>query len=371
VAWRAGFWGGGCRAVRRLTDRPRATSVGPWQLRAGEQTSLGVVIASGAILNVQARLTPCHPKMKRAALGFAHSPINSGPRRGRNSLMDAIVGDVLGRVEAIYTAPAEALPVVRRERALARPGEGLSGDRYASRTGHWSGDRRVSRDLTLVEAEAIDALSAALGAEIEPGELRRNVVTSGVRLNDLVGVRFWVGDVLAEGTGLCEPCSHLERVTGKSVLRPLVHRGGLRANVLSVGEIAQGVSLNLDVPRVGVGVVVKRAGRYLLGLRRSSRGGGTWSTPGGEVLPAESIGDCALRELHEETDLVGVRPRVVAQSANWLDDGREWHSMFVAVDVPGSSEPQIREPEKCAGWGWFEPRELPEPLFTPVAAVLR
>lgn len=277
---------------------------------------------------------------------------------------------MVGRVEDIFTAPAEALPVVRRKRVLARPGIGLDGDRYAAGTGHWSGERKVSRDLTLIEAEVIEALSAEIGMAIDPGELRRNVVTRGIRLNDLVGVRFRVGDVVAEGTRLCEPCTHLQRVTGKPILRPLVHRGGLRANVLSVGEIAVGASIDLDVPRLGVGVVVNRGGRYLLGLRRSERGDGTWSTPGGEVRPAESILDCALRELREETDLDGERPRVIAQSIDLLDDARPWQSIFVAVDVTAGDEPRLREPAKCKAWGWFDPTALPRPLFAPVAGVL-
>ena len=274
------------------------------------------------------------------------------------------------RVEGIFTAPAEALPAIPRARVLARPGLGLDGDRYAAGTGYWSGDRKVSRDLTLIEAEVIEGLSEEIGTAIGPGELRRNVVTRGVRLNDLVGVRFRIGEVVLEGTGLCEPCVHLQHVTGKPILRPLLHRGGLRANVLSVGEIAAGDAIDLDVPQLGVGVVVKRGGRYLLGLRRSWRGDGTWSTPGGEVRPAESVLDCAIRELREETDLDGERPRVIAQSTDVLDDARRWQSVFVAVDVAGRGEPRLREPEKHTSWGWFDPTALPQPLFAPVAAVL-
>lgn len=274
-----------------------------------------------------------------------------------------------GRVEVIYTAPAEALPVVRRSGVLARPGVGLDGDRYAQGIGFWSGDHKVSRDLTLVEGEVVDALSAELGVPIDPGALRRNLVTRGVRLNDLVGARFRVGEVVAEGTSLCQPCAHLERVVGRSILRPLVNRGGLRANVLTVGEIRAGDTIELAVPEIGVGVVVKRGRRYLLGLRRSARGDGTWSTPGGAVAPGEGVLACAMRELREETGLVAERPRVVAQAANHLDDGREWRSVFVVVDVPGDPEPALREPDKCGAWGWFEPTSLPQPLFAPVAAI--
>ena len=275
-----------------------------------------------------------------------------------------------GRVEAIFTAPAEALPVVRRERVMARPGIGLDGDRYTTGTGFWSGDTKVSRDLTLIEAEVVDDLERDLGAPVDAGALRRNVVTRGIRLNELVGVRFRVGGVLAEGTSLCEPCVHLERVVGRPLLRPLVHRGGLRATVLTVGEIARGDTIAVGAPQLGVGVMVKRGRRYLLGLRRGVRGDGTWSTPGGAVLPSESVLACAVRELREETGLVGEQPRVVAQASNRLDDGREWQSVFVAVDVASEPEPLLLEPGKCDVWGWFEPADLPRPLFAPVAAVL-
>ncbi len=278
---------------------------------------------------------------------------------------------IAGRVERIYTAPAEALPVARRERVRAVPGVGLDGDRYATDLGHWSGDRKVSRDITLIEAEAIEAVGRELGARIDPGEMRRNVVTRGVRLNELVGRRFRLGDVVLEGTGLCEPCAHLVRVTGRQVLRPLVHRGGLRAIVLTPGELLEGAPILLGAPSLGVGIVVRREGRYLLGLRRSRRGDGTWSIPGGEVRPAEGVLACAVRELREETALDGTAPRVVAQSANLLDDGLLWRSVFVAVDVPADREPVLSEPHKCATWGWFEPDRLPEPLFPPAASFLR
>ena len=274
------------------------------------------------------------------------------------------------RIEAIYTAPGEALPPVRRLRVRATPGIGLDGDRYALGTGFWSGDHKVSRDLTLVESEAADALTEALGTPVAAGALRRNLVTRGVRLNDLVGQRFRIGDVVVEGTALCEPCLHLERVLGRPVLRPLVHCGGLRANLLTPGEIAEGDPILLDAPNVGVGVLVRRDGRYLLGQRRSDRGDGTWSTPGGSVAPGEGVLACALRELTEETGIRADRPRVVAASTTSLDDGAEWRSVFVAVDIEGHVEPRLLEADKCAGWGWFEPNALPDPVFAPVAAIL-
>jgi ADP-ribose pyrophosphatase YjhB (NUDIX family) len=288
----------------------------------------------------------------------------------RGRLGSTIVTGVEGRIEAIYTAAAEALPVVRHTRILATPGVGLAGDRYATGNGFWSGDNKVSRDLTLVEAEVAEWLSTEVGSAIDAGALRRNVVTRGVRLNELVGVRFRLGDLLVEGTGPCKPCLHLQDIIGKPILRPLVDRGGLRANLLSVGELVEGAPISLDVPRVGVGVLVRRDGRYLLGQRQGSRGHGTWSTPGGQPRVHEPVLATAVRELREETTMVGEAPRVIGQASNRLDDGANWRSVFVAVDVHADAEPRVAEPERCDSWGWFEPDELPQPLFAPVASIL-
>src|SRR5215469_7884502 len=276
-----------------------------------------------------------------------------------------------GRVEAIYTAPSESLPVVRRDRTYARPGIRLDGDRYANGTGYWSGDNKVSRDLTLIEAEVIDRVCRQLGEPLEAGRFRRNLVSRGAKLNELVGKRFSIGKVVVEGTSLCEPCAYLERVVGRPILRKLVHQGGLRANILTMGEIRTDDPISFDVPQIGVGVVVKRRGRYLLGLRTGTeRGQSTWSTPGGSVAPAETVLACAVRELQEETGPRAERARVVFQTRNRLEDGRQWQSVFVAVDVAGDGEPELRESRKCGGWGWFEPRSLPSPLFAPVASML-
>ena len=130
---------------------------------------------------------------------------------------------------------------VERVRAIA--GVGLEGDRYASKSGTWSPDSRVDRDITLIEAEVIDDLAATDGIHLAPGETRRNVTTRGIRLNDLVGRRFRVGDAVCEGTRLCEPCQHLNDVLGKPILRPLVHSAGLRARILEGGEIAIGAEV--------------------------------------------------------------------------------------------------------------------------------
>jgi MOSC domain-containing protein YiiM len=98
----------------------------------------------------------------------------------------------------------------------------------------------------------IEDLARDDGIELAPGETRRNLTTRGVRLNDLVGRRFWVGDVLCEGTRLCEPCHYLAELTGKPLLRALVHRGGLRADIIRGGRICRGDQLQLVAGEVGL-----------------------------------------------------------------------------------------------------------------------
>jgi MOSC domain-containing protein YiiM len=148
-----------------------------------------------------------------------------------------------GGIEHIHIADAEGAPVRAVDTVQAIAGVGLEGDRYAKGKGFWPDDGE-SRDVTLIEAEAIEAAAGA-GVSLAPGESRRNLTTRGIRLNDLVGKEFWIGTVLARGTDLCEPCTHLAALTGKPVIKPLVHRGGLRADLLTSGPIRVG-----DVVRV-------------------------------------------------------------------------------------------------------------------------
>jgi MOSC domain-containing protein YiiM len=150
-----------------------------------------------------------------------------------------------GTVEGIHiaaraeedTRPVEAVTVVA--------GRGIEGDRYfrTDGSGTFHEADKHGQDLTLIEAEAIEGLAADTGIELRPGEARRNVVTRGVALNDLVGRRFTVGGVEAIGNRLCDPCSHLEKLTKPGVLKGLVERGGLRADVVRGGQIEVGDSV--------------------------------------------------------------------------------------------------------------------------------
>lgn len=126
-----------------------------------------------------------------------------------------------------------------RDRVTARAGVGLDGDRYAERRGHWSPTARRGDQLTLVEAEVVASLGAA-GLALAPGATRRNVTTRGVRLDDLIGRRFRIGTALLAGVRRCEPCSYLEGLLDRPVMIPLVHRGGIRAEIVESGDIAVG-----------------------------------------------------------------------------------------------------------------------------------
>lgn len=145
----------------------------------------------------------------------------------------------VGTVEHIHIAGEAGGPMRSLDEVDAVAHVGLAGDRYASSAGFWE-DGDESRDVTLVEAEAIEYLAAEHGIALVPGETRRNITTRGVQLAGLIGKHFRIGDVLARGTDRCEPCTHLVALTGKPLLRPLVHRGGLRADLLSSGRIRVG-----------------------------------------------------------------------------------------------------------------------------------
>jgi hypothetical protein len=138
----------------------------------------------------------------------------------------------VGLVEALVIAPVAEAPVVLVDEAVAVPGRGLEGDRYAVGSGTFASGRPGSA-LTLVDAAVLESL----GRDIDH---RRNVVVRGTNLNALVGRDFDLGEVRCRGRRLCEPCAHLDRLNGGGVLRALVHRGGLRADVVSGGTVRIG-----------------------------------------------------------------------------------------------------------------------------------
>ena len=144
-----------------------------------------------------------------------------------------------GTVESIHIASAAQGPPQSVGQATAIPGVGLAGDRYALKLGTFY-QPTPDRELTLIEAEAIEAMSRDYRIELAAGDARRNIVTRNVPLNHLVGREFVIGEVRIRGLRLCEPCDHLQRVTGKPVIKGLLHRGGLRGQILTAGTIRVG-----------------------------------------------------------------------------------------------------------------------------------
>ena len=148
-----------------------------------------------------------------------------------------------GSVISIHIASAAKAPTTSVSEAHVVPGKGLEGDRYFNLTGTFCDKPGPDYEATLIETEAIDALNRDYQVDMQPGEARRNIVTRGVALNHFVGREFKVGSVMFRGIRLCEPCSHLERLTRPRVISGLIHRGGLRAQVLTEGRIRVGDSV--------------------------------------------------------------------------------------------------------------------------------
>lgn len=198
-------------------------------------TPSGVVLSpqDPALLGAAATALPVRQGFVLSNLDPAFPPATPSPPHLR------------GEVAAIAVAGEATAPMREVDRARALAGRGLEGDRYAAKAGTFTPTSATARgyDLTLVEAEVLDELELPGGGKLGYADARRNVVTRGIDLNALVGRRFRVGDVECVGQRLCEPCAHLERLTTTGVLRQLIHRGGLRADVLTDGEIHTGATV--------------------------------------------------------------------------------------------------------------------------------
>jgi|RhiMethySRZTD1v2_1073278.scaffolds.fasta_scaffold06344_7 hypothetical protein len=181
----------------------------------GDRPSTVVVKASGTV--------GCGPRVVDPLLGDADPLATAGA-------LDAAVirrHDQAMNVEEINIGPSDAIAPVQAASALA--GKGLQGDRHFCQQGATPGEA-----LTLIEAEVLESVG------LTGAESRRQVVVRGVRLNDLVGKRFRVGDVECLGVELCEPCLHLQQLTRPGIIKELVHRAGLNADILNDGWISVG-----------------------------------------------------------------------------------------------------------------------------------
>ncbi|MGA8266912.1 MAG: ester cyclase [Candidatus Acidiferrales bacterium] len=150
-----------------------------------------------------------------------------------------------GSIVSIHITRKAGSPMESVLAVNAVAGRGLEGDRYFTGDGTFSDKEAASadapsREATLVESESVDALNLQLGTNFSAGEMRRNIVTRGVALNHLVGRVFQAGGVRLRGIRLCEPCDHVESLTRKGLKSVMLHRCGLRAQIVASGILQQG-----------------------------------------------------------------------------------------------------------------------------------
>lgn len=123
-------------------------------------------------------------------------------------------------------------------------------------------------------------------------------------------------------------------------------------------------------PKVGVGIAVMKEGKILLGRRKGAHGSGAWSFAGGHLEYGEDVEACAKRELEEETGLKAVSLRLGPWVNDVIEEGKHYITLFVFVDQ-FEGTPELKEPEKCEGWQWFDLHALPTPLFPPVSSLIK
>jgi MOSC domain-containing protein YiiM len=149
-----------------------------------------------------------------------------------------------GQLVGIYIAARKGTDLHALDQVEAVAGRGLTGDRYFLKDGTFSAKDGPDREVTLIEAEALEGLTREYDLTLAPAQTRRNLLTRGVPLNHLVGKTFTVGPVVLRGIRLCEPCGHLEKLTGKAVEKGLKHRGGLRAQIVAGGLLEVGAKVS-------------------------------------------------------------------------------------------------------------------------------
>jgi hypothetical protein len=235
TGWTVSRWLGGLGlGLAAIADPPAFSWPGPWIGQAGasgRQDRRCVVmygVPSGVVWDpaggplVQPTSLEAGFLVAAADIALALPPRPTSPVDG-------------GIVESIWVAPGAAEPARRLEKVRALEGRGLAGDRHMTGRGTFPSGLPGSA-LTLIEAEVCDSFDPPLSAD----EHRRNVVTRGIELNRLVGHTFSIGGIRCRGMRLCEPCTVVQRYASRPVLRELVHRGGLRADILEGGEISVG-----------------------------------------------------------------------------------------------------------------------------------
>ena len=222
----------GARNLRLVAADPREALISPGFWIAEHHDGRCVVMFDESPYGVGAPVDVSPGELRRA---LVLAPLD--PARPSGRLPEQPAGS--GVVEALLTAARAEDAIETHTRVELLAGRGIPGDRYFEGIGTFSASEKHGQQLTLIEAEVLDALRDE-GLELTPADARRNVVTRGIELNALVGQEFQIGAVRCIGRRLCEPCSHLQRLTGTALLRPLVHRGGLRADILTSGVVQVG-----------------------------------------------------------------------------------------------------------------------------------
>jgi MOSC domain-containing protein YiiM len=148
----------------------------------------------------------------------------------------------MSKVVALYISESASVPMLETQQVELEAGKGVVGDRYYSGKGTFSEKLAGLPDveLTLIESEEVDLFNKEYGHSFSAGDFRRNIVTEGVRLNDLEGKEFQIGDVRLRGVRLCEPCAHLAGILTSDIMPAMVHKTGLRAQIVSGGAVTVG-----------------------------------------------------------------------------------------------------------------------------------
>ncbi len=146
----------------------------------------------------------------------------------------------LGTILSIHIATRLTEQLSNVDQISVVAGQGLAGDRYYAHINPSSGQHDAAKEATFIEAETLEALQRDFQIDLTGPESRRNFTTRGVALNHLVGKEFRVGEAVFRGIRLCEPCTHLEEITGKQAREALIHRGGLRAQIVQSGVVCVG-----------------------------------------------------------------------------------------------------------------------------------
>lgn len=181
--------------------------------------------------------------------------------------------NAMGTVISIHIAPTAGAPMQSVATVKAKAGQGLEGDRYSNRLGTFSGEPGTGREITLIESEAMEALKRDYELELQAGLARRNLVTRGVALNHLVNREFKIGEVVLRGIRLCEPCSHMEKLTRKGVRAPWFTEA-VYGRISSPGApfaLAIGLFLTASRAQACARICADRLGAMQADLRRKRR----------------------------------------------------------------------------------------------------